>query len=107
MAQSVRERTNELAVLKTLGFSHGQVLGLVLAESCVLAVLGGGLGIALGWGLITALGDPTHGQLPVFYFPGPDIARGAALAVLLGLVTGTPPAVQAMRLRIVDALRRV
>jgi len=107
MAQSVRERTNELAVLKTLGFSHGQVLGLVLAESCVLAVIGGGLGIALGWGLITALGDPTHGQLPVFYFPGPDIALGAALAVLLGLVTGTPPAVQAMRLRIVDALRRV
>jgi putative ABC transport system permease protein len=107
MAQSVRERTGELAVLKTLGFSHGQVLGLVLAESCLLAVLGGGLGIALGWGLITAVGDPTHGQLPVFYFPGPDIALGAVLAVLLGLVTGTPPAVQAMRLRIVDALRRV
>ncbi|HEY0515044.1 MAG TPA: ABC transporter permease [Thermoanaerobaculia bacterium] len=107
MAQSVRERTGELAVLKTLGFSRGQVLGLVLAESCLLALLGGGLGIAVAWGLITALGDPTHGQLPVFYFPGPYITLGAVLAVLLGLVTGALPAVQAMRLRIVDALRRV
>jgi putative ABC transport system permease protein len=107
MAQSVRERTGELAVLKTLGFSRGQVLGLVLAESCLLALLGGGLGIAVAWGLITVLGDPTHGQLPVFYFPGPYITLGAALAVLLGLVTGVLPAVRAMRLRIVDALRRV
>ena len=107
MAQSVRERTGELAVLKTLGFSRGQVLGLVLAESCLLALLGGGLGIAVAWGLITVLGDPTHGQLPVFYFPGPYITLGAALAVLLGLVTGALPAVRAMRLRIVDALRRV
>jgi len=107
MAQSVRERTGELAVLKTLGFSRGQVLGLVLAESCLLALLGGGLGIAVAWGLITVLGDPTHGQLPVFYFPGPYITLGAALAVLLGLVTGALPAARAMRLRIVDALRRV
>jgi putative ABC transport system permease protein len=107
MAQSVRERTGEMAVLKTLGFSRGQVLGLVLAESCLLALLGGGMGIAVAWGLITVLGDPTHGQLPVFYFPGPYITLGAALAVLLGLVTGALPAVRAMRLRIVDALRRV
>lgn len=107
MAQSVRERTSELAVLKTLGFGNGQVLGLVLAESCLLAVLGGALGLAIGWALITAGGDPTHGQLPVFYFPPPDIAIGVGLTLLLGLVTGLLPAVQAMRLRIVDALRRV
>jgi putative ABC transport system permease protein len=107
MAQSVRERTSELAVLKTLGFGNGQVLGLVLAESCLLAVLGGALGLAIGWALITAGGDPTHGQLPVFYFPPQDVAIGVALTLLLGLVTGLLPAVQAMRLRIVDALRRV
>lgn len=107
MAQSVRERTSELAVLKTLGFGNGQVLALVLAESCLLAVLGGALGLAIGWALITAGGDPTHGQLPVFYFPPPDIALGAGLTLLLGLVTGLLPAVQAMRLRIVDALRRI
>lgn len=106
MAQSVRERTGELAVLKTLGFSHGQVLGLVLAESCLIAALGGALGLALAWALVTAFGDPTKGFLPVFYLPGRDIAIGAALTLALGLVTGLLPAVQAMRLRIVDALRR-
>jgi putative ABC transport system permease protein len=107
MAQAVRERTNELAVLKTLGFSHRQVLALVLAESGLLAFLGGGIGLAAAWAVITAAGDPTGGFLPVFYFPGRDIALGAALALLLGLATGLLPAVQAMRLRIVDALRRV
>jgi putative ABC transport system permease protein len=107
MAQSVRERTAELAVLKTLGFSHGKVLGLVLVESCLLAALGGVLGLGVAWTLITVLGDPTNGSLPVFYFPDRDVALGVALTLLLGLVTGLLPAVQAMRLRIVDALRRV
>ncbi len=107
MAQSVRERTNELAVLKTLGFSHGQVLALVLAESCFLALLGGALGLGLAWVIITAGGDPSGGFLPLFYLPGGKLALGAALALLLGLATGLLPAVQAMRLRIVDALRRV
>jgi putative ABC transport system permease protein len=107
MAQSVRERTSELAVLKTLGFSHRQVLGFVLAESCLLALLGGALGLGLSWALITGLGDPTGGQLPVFFLPGKDAALGAAIAILFGLATGALPAIQAMRLRIVDALRRV
>jgi putative ABC transport system permease protein len=107
MAQSVRERTSELAVLKTLGFGNGQVLALVLAESCLIAMLGGALGLVIGWTLITLGGDPTHGNLPVFYFPPPDIVLGAGLTLLLGLVTGLLPALQAMRLRIVDALRRV
>lgn len=107
MAQSVRERTSELAVLKTLGFSNGQVVGLVLAESLLIAVLGGLVGLGLAWVLITAMGDPTKGFLPVFFLPGRDVALGALLAVALGVATGLPPAVQAMRLRIVDALRRV
>lgn len=107
MAQAVRERTNELAVLKTLGFSHGKVLGLVLAESCLLAGLGGLLGLGLAWTIITLAGDPTGGFLPVFYFPGRDILLGIVLVFLLGFATGLLPAIQAMRLRIVDALRRV
>jgi putative ABC transport system permease protein len=107
MAQSVRERTSEMAVLKTLGFTHGQVLGMVLAESCLITVLGGGLGILLAWMMITAGGDPTKGWLPVFYFPGRDLVAGVLLLLLFGLATGLLPAIQAMRLRIVDALRRV
>lgn len=106
MAQAVRERTNELAVLKTLGFRHGQVLGLVLAESCLMAVLGGLLGLGIAWLLITVVGDPTKGQLPVFYLPGRDLILGVVFAVLMGIVTGFLPALQAMRLRIAEALRR-
>jgi putative ABC transport system permease protein len=101
----VRERTNELAVLKTLGFGNGLVLVLVLLESSAIAMVGGGIGLALAW-LFTLGGDPTGGMFPAFYVPTADLARGAALALSLGLVAGAMPAVQAMRLRIVDALRR-
>ena len=106
MAQSIRERTNELAVLKTLGFGDGLILALVLIESCVIALVGGGLGLAIGWILI-AQGDPTKGFLPAFYFPVRDLVFGAALVLVLGLGTGLIPAIQARRLRIVNALRRV
>ncbi len=106
MAQSVRERTGELAVLKTLGYADGLVMGLVLFESCLLALAAGGLGLGLAW-LIDSRGDPTGGYLPVFYLPARDLVLGLALAVGLGLATGALPAWQAMRLRIVDALRRV
>jgi putative ABC transport system permease protein len=106
MAQAIRERTNEMAVLKTLGFSEGLILTLVLLESIAIAVVGGGLGLALSYVFITVVGDPTHGLLPAFYFPIPQVIVGAALVLGLGLASGALPAVQASRLRIVDALRR-
>jgi putative ABC transport system permease protein len=105
MAQSVRERTSELAVLKTLGFTDGAVLGLVLAESVFIAALGGGIGLAVAWALVQQ-GDPTGGLLPAFLLPGRDLALGAVLIGLLGVLAGSLPAVYAMRLRITDALRR-
>ena len=105
MAQSVRERTNELAVLKTLGFTNRGVLAMVLAEAGLLAVLGGGIGLAIG-ALAISAGDPTGGFLPIFYFPGKDAAWGVVLVLLLGVATGLLPALQAMRLSIVEALRR-
>ena len=105
MAQSVRERISELGVLKTLGFSDGRVLALVLVESCTIAIVGGGLGLTLAW-LIIAQGDPTGGFLPIFHFPTRDLVFGVVLVALLGAGTGLIPALQARRLKIVDALRR-
>ena len=105
MAQSIRERTSELAVLKTLGFTDRRVLVLVLAESFALAVAGGAVGLGVGYAL-TGLGDPTGGFLSVFYMPTRDLVVGCGLVLLLGLATGVLPAVQATRLRIVDALRK-
>lgn len=106
MAQSVRERTSELAVLKSLGFPDRKVLGIVLAESLMITGLGGGIGLLLGWGSITLMGDPTGGYLAVFFVPPRFVLLGATLVLLLGLVAGLIPALQAMRLRIADALRR-
>ncbi|HXW07690.1 MAG TPA: FtsX-like permease family protein [Vicinamibacterales bacterium] len=105
MAQSIRERINELGVLKTLGFGDGRILSLVLLESCTVALIGGGLGLAIAW-VIIAQGDPTGGLLPIFHFPPRDLALGVVLVIALGMGTGLLPAVQASRLKIVDALRR-
>lgn len=105
MAQAVRERIGELAVLKTLGFTNGLVLRLVLAESFLLAGAGGCLGLVLAW-LFIRQGDPTRGFLPVFYLPGRYFLYGGLFVALLGLASGIFPALRAMRLRIADALRR-
>ncbi len=106
MAQSIRERTNELAVLKTLGFTDRRVLALVLIESLVLAIVGGSAGLGIG-SLLIGLGDPTGGFLTVFLFPTRDLVIGGVLVVLLGFAAGAVPALLATRLRIVDALRKV
>jgi len=106
MAQSVRERTGELGALKAIGFTNTLVLALVLGESCLLALLGGILGLGLAW-MVTSHGDPTGGMLPLFFFPVRDLFLGLAIILALGVITGLFPALQAMRLRVADALRRM
>ena len=105
MAQAVRERTNEFAVLKTLGFSNGLVLTLVLVESLAIALLGGVAGLGVTW-LFISRGSLNNAFLPVFLLKGSDVMMGVVLCVVLGLVAGGLPAWSAMRLKIVDALRR-
>jgi len=106
MAQSVRERTNEIGVLKTLGFTNGGVLGLVLAEAVLITVIGGALGLAGAWWLGVQFEPVFRQYLPGFRVPADAIVLGAVFMVGLGLVAGAVPAAQAMRLRIVEALRR-
>jgi putative ABC transport system permease protein len=105
MAMSVRERTAELAVLKAVGYTDGFVLVLVLLESMIVAVIGGGTGLLLAKA-ITLNGDPTH-MLPAFYLSPMGMALGFAAALSVGLASGVLPAVSAMRLQVVAALRRL
>jgi putative ABC transport system permease protein len=106
MAQSVRERIPELAILKTLGFSDVTVLNMVLAESLLIAVIGGTLGLLLASMMADAMAAQVVNYLPGFALTGSVVALGVLLMVLLGLLTGILPALQGMRLSIVNALGR-
>jgi putative ABC transport system permease protein len=105
MAIAVRERTGEIGVLKTVGFSDLHVLLLVLAESVLVAVVGGSLGVAIAKAIAPRLSEALSGL--EFYVGTDDVLKGIALATFIGLAAGTIPALDAMRLRVVDALRRV
>ncbi len=106
MAQSIRERTSELAVLKTLGFTGRRVMTLVVLESMALAATGGAAGLGIVYVLV-GQGDPTGGFLPAFAIPARDLLVGGVLVVGLGVASAVLPGWQATRLRIVDALRKV
>lgn len=106
MAIAVRERTAELAVFKAVGYSDRFVLLFVLFESLLIALIGGTLGLALAK-VFTLGGDPTRGLLPFFFLPGSAIVIGLGVTLAVGAASGILPAIGAMRLRVVDALRRV
>jgi putative ABC transport system permease protein len=106
MSQSVRERTGELGVQKAIGFTNAQIVSLVLAESCLLTILGATLGLGLAW-MLCSRGDPTGGLLPLFFLPTSDLFFGLGISLALGLATGFFPALSVMRLRVADALRRM
>jgi putative ABC transport system permease protein len=104
MAQSIRERIPELAILKTLGFSDGKITALVLAEAVLLLLLGGVVGMGAAVAAMPALNGSTGGRFPPL-FVGPETwLLAAAVAALVALVIGLPPALRANRLKIVDAL---
>jgi putative ABC transport system permease protein len=106
MALSVRERTNEIGVLKTLGFSAGSILRLVVGEAVLLTVVGGLIGFGLGSLFVSGLAPTMKKYFPVFEIADTTIITALVLMVALGVITGLWPAVTAMRLKIVDALRR-
>ncbi|MEO8921854.1 MAG: FtsX-like permease family protein, partial [Caldimonas sp.] len=104
MMQAVRERTGELAVLKTIGFSNLSVLAMVLAESVLLLVLGGLIGLGLASLLIPVVSGASGGMLNLPTVGASSWGLGAALMIVIGLLVGSLPAWSAMRLNIVDAL---
>lgn len=104
MMQAVRERTGEIALLKTLGFSGPSVLAMVLAESMLMLVLGGCIGLGLASVVAPAVGAVSGGTLNLPVAGAASWSVGVGLMLLFGLVVGALPARNAMRLNIVDAL---
>jgi putative ABC transport system permease protein len=107
MGQSIRERLNEIAVLKTLGFSDRGVTSLVFAESLLITASGGILGLLLASGAVKALGAALQQYFPLIGMPPDAWTIGAALILVLGSLAAALPCYQAARLRIADALRQV
>jgi putative ABC transport system permease protein len=107
MAIAVRERTAELAVLKAIGFSDISVLFFVLAESLVIAIVGGLLGLGLAIVTIPVLADALNGRLPALVLTPEVLGLGLLTALLVGVISGLLPGIGAMHMRVVTALRRV
>jgi putative ABC transport system permease protein len=107
MAISVRERTSELAVLKAIGYSDRAILFFVLTESLVIALFGGLLGLLLAVVATPVLGTLLASILPNLVLPGSVLAVGLIVALVVGIVAGLLPGIGAMRMRVVNALRRV
>ena len=107
MAISVRERTGELAVLKAIGFTDRSVLLLVLAEALVIALVGGVIGLMLAIFAVPVIATALNGLLPALLLSYSMLAVGLAFALAVGAASGVLPGIGAMRLRVVDALRRV
>ena len=103
MAQAVRERIPELAILKTIGFSNRSVLGLVLAESVLLLAIGGAVGLAIAELAVSVI-RARLGAVPMLPVGLSIWLQGLGLMAIIGLLVGALPARRGMRLRIVDAL---
>ena len=104
LAQSIRERIPELAILKTLGFSDGKVTALVVAEAVLMLVLGGAIGMAAATALLPVVNGGTGGRFPPLFVGAETWMWALVLALFVALAVGLPPAWRARRLRIVDAL---
>ncbi len=104
MAQAVRERIPELAILKTIGFTSGSVLGLLLTEAVLLLLCGGVIGVLIAGGVAAGLEATAGFVFPPIVSSATVWARSLALMLLIGVVVGALPAYRGLRLRVVDAL---
>ena len=104
IAQGVRERTAEMGILKTIGFTDRKVLFLILSEACLLLLLGAAAGLAIATVAVAVACAELGDLLPMPLEQGDIWVRGLALAVLIAVLVGAIPAQRGLRLRIVDAL---
>jgi putative ABC transport system permease protein len=107
MAQSVRERTNEIAVLKTLGYTKQTIAALVLGESFTITALGGAIGLGLATAAAGVVGEALAQFFPAVGIPPSAYVTAVVLIVVLSLLAGLLPSLEASRLKITDALRKV
>jgi putative ABC transport system permease protein len=107
MAMSVRERTTEIAVMRTLGFQQNTIFALIAGEGLMMATAGGIVGAVLAKLLVNGQNLGAGGFIPDFGVSAANVGIGVALGAFIGLVAGIIPATMAARLKIVDALRRV
>lgn len=107
MAMSIRERTREVAVLRTLGFTQGRILKLLLSESIAISVLGGLIGILLATGAVLFMSRPGMGMPVSMHMTAATAAVVMVVAFLVGIVSGLVPSYRAANLGIVDALRHI
>jgi putative ABC transport system permease protein len=109
MAMSIRERTREVAVLKTIGFTRRKILGLYVGEAVTVALLGGLLGCLLAAAMVTAM---AHAPGMGFFFLGMAVTLPTALLAMLvagtvGFLSAVFPAYHAARVDIVEGLRHI
>ena len=107
MAMSIRERTREVAVLRTLGFTRGSILKLLLSESIAISVIGGLIGVALASGAILFMAQPGIGLPVSMHMTASTAAVAMVVAAFVGLASGLIPSYRASNLGIVDALRHI
>jgi putative ABC transport system permease protein len=107
MAMSVRERVREVGIMKTLGFTRGKILAIIVGESVVIAAIGGALGLALAFGICEMMrqAPSTFADMSRVALPAPISALAMTIAILIGIVSSVVPAWNASNLSIVEALR--
>jgi len=106
MSQAVRERTSEIAVFKAIGYSDKRVLSLILSESMFICFLGMAIGIAISFIVFIFLEEDLSELVEGISFQPSVLSWAFATALAMALIAGLPPAVGAMRLKVVDALRK-
>ena len=107
MAMSIRERTREVAVLRTLGFTRGSILKLLLSESIAISLIGGLLGVTIATGAVLFMARPGIGLPVSMHMTAATAAAAMVVAAFVGLVSGLIPSYRASNLGIVDALRYI